>query len=122
MNLPVQQRARIKITKPRKRFSPHRPRLIQAAAADVARADHQIVLRDGPQEFEQFLRRMGKIGVHLHDPLRAEFERPLESIEIGRAQTQFSTAVQEKYFAGMLRGHRFHQVTGPVRTVVIYDQ
>ena len=71
---------------------------------------------------DQVIGVVGEVSIHLENILVVAFQRPLETCDIGRAQSQFSGTFQDEEPVGELSHHAFHDIGGAIGTVVVDDE
>jgi hypothetical protein len=96
--------------------------LVQAAALDVARADHHVVLFDVLRQHNDLVQRMGEVGVHLAHRLVAALDAVLEPGDISRPQAHPARPVDHVHAPVLLAAQFIRQLSGAVRAVIIDDQ
>ena len=65
---------------------------------------------------------MGEIGIHLEDEPIAVGNGPLESIDVGRSQTQLTGPLQHVHAALMCGLHGLHDGRCTIRGIIIHDK
>ena len=91
-------------------------------AVDIAASHDQIgaVVYFG-QEVRQFLRIVGKVGVHLYHRVNTVSQGILEPFDVGCPQTQLARPVEDMQTRVFSR-ERLHDPARPVGRVVIHDR
>ena len=93
--------------------------------AHIARTDSYIValVMTGRVEAWQVGRVVTEIGIHLEDVVVIVLERPLETGDIGGAESEFAAALDEKQAVAKLVGHKALDYLGStIRAAVVDDQ
>ena len=92
-----------------------------APARDIPRAEHEVCVVSGLRQARHVARIVGKVAVHLEDPLRAHLQRAVEPGEVGGAEALLPLPVQH-VDALVGAGEAVRDLPGPVRRVVVDNE
>ena len=78
----------------------------------------------GGVEARQVVGIVAEVGIHLENVVVAVFERPLEASDVGGAETQFPTTLQNEQTVGkfFLSHHILDNGGSPVRRTVVDNE
>src|SRR5690606_32013974 len=86
---------RVDVREVREEQAADRPVDDRDPAVQVARAEDDVAVLDGLEELRQMRRIVGEVRVHLEEVLVAALEAPAEALEVGGAEPELASPVED---------------------------
>jgi hypothetical protein len=115
-----EQRARVEVREAREHAAVQRP-VRDAAACDVARADHEVRVPAGVEDRGQVARVVAAVAIHRQQQLGAALESVAEAREVRAAEPLLARAAQQVQ-ARLAAGRLLDPVAGAVGAGVVDDE